>query len=157
MQQLYTVQKHNCLSHGGDRAVCNVSLISTNDFSIKARLTIAVNGTPAATPLAVAGTEAGAGPPPALAIASSASSTVTNLGDSLSDHSTLLYAWLQHPAERGQSQMWLLSAWCWLKKKKLVSWDAEVRYTHMQKWLTRFQKLLRCSKLPMSLSQCPAA
>ena len=47
--------------------------------------TSAAEGSPAADPFAVdAGAPAGAGPPPALAIASSASSTVTYLGDNLS-------------------------------------------------------------------------
>lgn len=58
--------------------------VKSDAGSLRDPFTIAVKGAPAAKPLAVAGAEAGAGPPPALAIASSASSTVTNLGDNLS-------------------------------------------------------------------------
>lgn len=88
--------------------------------SLRDPFTIAVKGAPAAEPLAVAGAEAGAGPPPALAIASSASSTVTNLGDNLSvlHHScstTETVRMATIPAENDR----VICGWsCWTQRSK---------------------------------------
>ena len=88
--------------------------------------TSAAEGRPAADPLAVdAGGPAGAGPPPALAIASSASSTVTYLGDNLCHteselHQRMNDAYHIHLAADAHT-----AAMCILLKKRIKTWQSD--------------------------------